>query len=129
MNIKRMLNEYDREGFVGEEKIAFPTLLFYLISLIAVLLSGNTAYAIYFQVVYNLALVITGVWLIIKGIQKGMSHYFFLGVVSILLTAFMRYIDLIGDYIGGSLLFMVCAVLLLSAAKYWKNYETNREAS
>lgn len=102
---------------------------FYLISLIAVLFSGNTAYAIYFQVVYNLALVITGVWLIIKGINKGMSHYFFLGVVSILLTAFMRYIDLIGDYIGGSLLFMVCAVLLLSAAKYWKNYETNREAS
>ncbi|MDH3974755.1 MAG: DUF2157 domain-containing protein [Deltaproteobacteria bacterium] len=102
---------------------------FYLISIIAVLVSGNRDHAVYFQIIYNLALITTGIWLILRGIQNGMSHYFFLGVLSILLTAFMRYIDLIGDYIGGALLFMVCAIVLLGAAKYWKNYEPGREAA
>lgn len=69
-------------------------------------------------------LIAVGIWLIIRGIHSGISHYFFLGVTAILLTAFMRYIDLIGDYIGGAVLFMVFAVLLLGAAKYWKRCQT-----
>jgi len=101
---------------------------FYLLSLFAVLQSGNEEHAIYFQIFYNLVLIAVGVWLIIKGIHQGISHYFFLGVTAILLTAFMRYIDLIGDYIGGALLFMVFAILLLSAAKYWKRYQTKGAA-
>ena len=99
---------------------------FYLVTLLMVLVSPNDSGAIYFQVMYNLALVGAGVWLIIKGIHSGISHYFFLGVASILITAFMRYIDLIGDYVGGALLFAVFAVLLLGAAKYWKSYQ-NKE--
>lgn len=96
---------------------------FYLLTLIAVLLSGDSSHAVYFQVSYNLVLIAVGIWLIIRGIHSGISHYFFLGVTAILLTAFMRYVDLIGDYIGGALLFMVFAVLLLGAAKYWKRHQ------
>ena len=99
---------------------------FYLCLLIAVLLSGDTGQAIYFQIAINLVLVITGIWLIIRGIHSGISHYFFLGVASILMTAFLRYVDLIGDYIGGAVLFMVFAFILLSAAKYWKNYHAKQ---
>ena len=101
---------------------------FFLLSLVAVMLSKNTGSAIYFQVIYNLALISTGGWLIIRGIHNGVSHYFFLGVATILITAFMRYIDLIGDYLGGAALFMVFAVLLLGAARYWKSYQS-REVS
>jgi uncharacterized membrane protein len=96
---------------------------FYLVSLLMVLISPNDSDAIVFQVLYNLALIGTGVWLILKGIHDGISHYFFLGVASILITALMRYIDLIGDYIGGAILFTVFAILLLGAAKYWKGFQ------
>lgn len=96
---------------------------FYLVSLLMVLISPDESGAIYFQVLYNLALIGSGVWLIFKGIHDGISHYFFLGVASILITAFMRYIDLIGDYIGGAILFTISAILLLGAARYWKSFQ------
>ena len=67
------------------------------------------------------------VWLIISGISKGISHYFFLGVASILITALLRYADLIGDYIGGALLFMFFAALLLGAARFWKKHRAGEE--
>jgi len=112
--------------FAYTSKKLSPTLYiipFYLISLLAILLSGNKEHAVYFQILYNLMLISVGVWLIIRGIHQGISHYFFLGVTAILVTALMRYIDLIGDYIGGAVLFMVFAIFLLGAAKYWKNYQ------
>ena len=77
-------------------------------------------HAAVFQVLDNVALVAAGIWLIVRATATGASHFFFLGVATILLTAFMRYVDLIGDYIGGAVLFMAFAALLLGAARYWK---------
>lgn len=112
---------------VGTLPLVTYIISFFLLSLIAVLLSGNEDHAIYFQIAYNIVLIATGIWLIMKGIQDGISHYFFLGIAAILLTALMRYIDLIGDYIGGAALFMVFAIVLISAAKFWKRHQL-REA-
>ena len=99
--------------------------------MIAVVVTGTQAdpdafpvRAVHFQVLDNVALVAAGVWLIVRGSASGTSHYFFLGVAVILLTAFMRYVDLIGDYIGGAVLFTVFAALLLGAARYWKSRRT-----
>ena len=86
----------------------------------AVALTDDEAGAFYFQVLDNVALVAAGIWLIARGALAGASHYFFLGVTVILLTAFLRYVDLIGDYVGGALLFMLLAGLLLGSAWYWK---------
>lgn len=102
-------------------------LTFYLISLTLLMLVDDSSLALYFQVIYNIALIGIGVGLIILGIQRGITHYFFLGVVTILLTALMRYIDLIGDYVGGAILFAVFAAVLLGAAKFWKH--NNEKAS
>ncbi len=88
--------------------------------MVAVVLAEGAAYAIWFQVLANVALVGAGVGLIGRGVTRGVSHYFFMGVAVILLTAFLRYVDLIGDYVGGALLFLLFAVLLLGAARYWK---------
>ncbi len=104
-------------------------LTFFWISLMALLWLNDGDYAIYFQVAYNLVLIATSIWLIIKGIQGGLSHYFYLGVTSVLVAALMRYIDLIGDYIGGALLFMVFAALLIGAAKYWKIHRSREGVS
>ncbi|MFK8028124.1 MAG: DUF2157 domain-containing protein [Gammaproteobacteria bacterium] len=95
-------------------------LAFYLISLFVLMFASHSSSVQIFQVIYNIALIGIGVGLVIKGIQHGVTHYFFLGVITILLTALMRYIDLIGDYIGGAILFAVFAAVLLGAAKFWK---------
>ena len=100
-----------------------PISVFCCLSMIVVTLSGSPDDGIYFQVVYNIALIGSAIWLIFRGIRRGISHYFFLGVATILLTALLRYIDLIGDYVGGAILFMILAVLLLAAARYWKGYQ------
>jgi len=95
-------------------------------ALAIVILSNDRSYAVVLQVLFNLALIGMGIWLIVRGIQGAISHYFFLGIATILLTAFLRYIDLIGDYVGGAMLFGVFAVVLLGAARYWR-YHQERE--
>ncbi|MBU3068822.1 DUF2157 domain-containing protein [Aestuariicella sp. G3-2] len=100
-----------------------PVAVFAGLSMIAVVAAEDRSAAVYFQIAYNIALICSGIGLIVRGIHQGVSHYFFLGVATILLTAFMRYIDLIGDYIGGAILFMVLAAVLLGAAKYWKGQQ------
>lgn len=91
-----------------------------LIVQIALIVDGNPDHAVAFQLVANFALLGTGIWLIVRGITNGISHYFFLGVTAILATAFLRYIDLIGDYLGGAALFTLFALLLMLAARFWK---------
>jgi uncharacterized membrane protein len=100
-------------------------LVLYLGSLGLLMSTDDSSSAQYFQVIYNIALIAIGIGLIIKGIQHGITHYFFLVIVTILLTALMRYIDLIGDYIGGAILFAVFAAVLLGAAKFWKHTNAN----
>lgn len=88
--------------------------------LLGVLLLRDPEQAVVFQVIANLLLVASGVWLIVCGIRERISQYFFLGVTTVLITALLRYADLIGDYVGGALLFLLFAAVLLGAARYWK---------
>ncbi len=103
----------------------------YLALSLGVIWLDNRDAAIYLQVLDNTLLVLAGVGLIMHGIRQGISHYFFLGVFSLLITALLRYIDLIGHYIGGALLFLFFSAVLLAAAKYWQRQnltiETQRE--
>lgn len=106
-------------------QVLLPIIAFTGISMAAVVFAaylgaGGSDYAVLFQIIYNIALVGSGICLVVRGINGGISHYFFLGVATILLLALMRYIDLIGEYIGGAVLFMALAGLLLGAAKYWR---------
>ncbi|AOS97701.1 hypothetical protein AUP74_02293 [Microbulbifer aggregans] len=97
--------------------LLFATLI---VVILAVIVDGQPEHAVGFQLIANFALLGTGIWLIVRGINSGISHYFFLGVTAILATAFLRYIDLIGDYLGGAALFTLFALLLLLAARFWK---------
>ncbi|HCY88140.1 MAG TPA: DUF2157 domain-containing protein [Desulfobacteraceae bacterium] len=100
--------------------------LLYLLSLWASQTLTDTTPALYFAVADNIALVSSGVWLIVSGIKNSISHYFFLGVVTILLTGLVRYVDLVGDYIGAAALFLGFAVILLATARFWKSRTQNR---
>jgi uncharacterized membrane protein len=99
----------------------------YLTALIAILnLTELDSTAL--QVADNIVLVITGIWLIVQGIRVGITHYFYLGVFTVLLTGLLRYIDLVGDYIGATILFTVFAVILLASAHYWKKHVAKMES-
>jgi len=103
--------------------------LFYILSMLTVMQVDDRKYAVYFQFADNVVLVVAGIWLIVRGIQAQISHYFFLGVLTVLATGLIRYIDFVGDYIGASVLFIVFAIILLSAAKFWRRQQSRLEAA
>lgn len=92
----------------------------YIIALLVLLRTDDNSSSTIFQIIDNIILVVSGSWLVVRGIQSAITHYFFLGVLVILVTGLLRYIDLVGDYIGAAILFAVFAVILLLAAKFWK---------
>lgn len=69
----------------------------------------------------NILAIISAVLLVIRGIAKGVRQYFFMGILLLIVIGFARYFDLIGNYIGASILFMFFSFVLLGAAKFWKN--------
>jgi len=82
----------------------------------------NRADVVFLQVADNIVLIVVGVWLIVAGIRRGTTHHFYLGILTIMTTALLRYIDLVGDYIGAACLFAFFAVILLATARYWKRH-------
>lgn len=86
------------------------------------LMSGFSHMEFIAAIATNLMLLLMGILLIRRGIDQSETHYFYTGIVVLLLTAFIRYFDLIGDYIGGALLFLVAAGILMAAAKYWQHH-------
>ena len=115
--------------WIGSKTANLPILVTLIVLcgtvMVAVVASQDEASAVYFQVLDNVALVVAGIWLIVRGTVTATSHYFFLSVTVILLTAFLRYVDLIRDYLHGAALFMVLAVVLLASARYWKARQSN----
>ncbi len=97
-------------------------ILLFALSLITAIVSSNEDHSLYLQILFNTSLIGMGIWMILRGINSGISRYFFLGIATILTTAFVRYIDLIGNYVGGAVLFAFFSVLLLGAAYYWKKH-------
>ena len=99
-------------------------LFFFLAFLWVHLGNGNGNYP---AIAANLMLVVTGIWLIRRGIDDAVTHFFYTGVGVLLLTALLRYFDLIGDYIGGAILFMIAAAVLFGAARYWRARMVQKE--
>jgi len=94
-------------------------------TMISVIATGTGDAAVYFQVLANVVLVVAGIGLIFRGTASGISQLYFLGVTTVLLTAFVRYIDLLGDYVDSAILFIALAGVLLGSAWYWKRHHGN----
>ena len=110
--------------WIGSKTARMPVLLALAAlcggAMVAVVATQTDDGAVYFQLLDNVALIAAGIWLVVRGATSGISHYYFLGVATILLTAFMRYVDLIGSYLDSAVLFMGLAVLLLGSARFWR---------
>ncbi|MDO8271977.1 MAG: DUF2157 domain-containing protein, partial [Gammaproteobacteria bacterium] len=101
---------------------------------IAALIAGNGVFLVaalamelaaapWLRIADNLALLAVGIALLLHGVRSGVSRHFFLGIGVILLTGMLRYFSLIGDYVGGAVLFIVFAGLMLGAAQYWRRHQ------
>ena len=79
------------------------------------------------QVAGNLLAVVCGVAFIIEAVQETSTPSFYMGIGMLLLLAFFRYFDLVGDYVGTAILFMVCAGVLMAAARFWRRFSTQAQ--
>lgn len=71
-------------------------------------------------IITNLILLASGIRLILRGVEIHAGYLFYTGVMVILLQAVLRYLDVIGDYITGAILFLVASGILLVAARFWR---------
>ena len=108
-----------------QHSIAIFATLWLLCCPILLYASYSKDLSVLLQIIDNLTLIGIGIWMIHNGVKNYISTSFYTGLVLILITAFLRYIDLIGDYLGATLLFIVFALLLLSSAKYWRTKNEN----
>ena len=79
------------------------------------------------QVAGNLLAVVCGITFVIEAVQETSTSSFYMGVGMLLLLAFFRYFDLVGDYLGTAILFMVCAGILMAAARFWRRFSAQAQ--
>lgn len=142
-NTEKMLGlfaHYDKFSFFEIWAILFVPILilnfilkiriFYIITFLHVMLFGLCFFikpqeSLYFFVFINISIFCIYGFLIYKGIlQSSFLNYFF-GVLGLLAFAFIRYVALIEDYVGASLLFFICAIILLIASKTYGKLQKN----
>ena len=76
--------------------------------------------AIPLALVVNLLVLVSAIVLIQQGLDKGLSQFFYSGVGLLLVLAMVRYLDLVGDYVGAAVMFLIAAGILFAAARYWR---------
>lgn len=94
-----------------------PTLLLFAL---AWWVPASAEAALWLAVLVNLVLLGLAVGLLARGLESAQSHLFYTGVVVLLVLALLRYLDLIGDYIGGSVMFAIAGLVLMAAARFWR---------
>ena len=96
-------------------------LFFVLIVLISLATTEkNENLAVGLQLFANFACLGSGIWLILRALRDSVTLYFYTGIGVILILALLRYADLVGDYVGGSLLFLFFAGVLFGSARFWR---------
>ena len=106
--------------YYKQQIVAIGSIVVSVFNVLIQILIDENIYPLYMQATYSLIFIAFAIGLIITGINKSLSYYFFLGVINILLFAFVHYLNLFDDsYIGTSVLFITLAIVLLGSAKYW----------
>lgn len=76
----------------------------------------------------NLILLASGIRLILRGVEIHAGYLFYTGVMVVLLQAVLRYLDVMGDYITGAVLFLIAGGILFMAARFWRGVSNNDKA-
>ncbi len=92
--------------------------------LIAVHTGGVPDQALVWAVAANLLLLLLAMHWMRRGLQESEGGLYVTGLVAILTLALLRYLDLIGGYLGAAGLFLGMAALLFVAGRHWRRRET-----
>lgn len=121
----------DRESAVCTPVLStdnIPSIAFVCAFALANMLIGLTGASenliVPFQIITNLGLLSMGIWCITRALRTSAGSSFYFGVGIILITALLRYFDLIGDYIGGAILFFIAGGIMFLSAKLWNKYSS-----
>ena len=76
----------------------------------------------------NLLILASGLTLIVEGIRQRLRSPIIVGAIVLLILGFVRYIDLINDYVGASVLFIVEGVILIACARGTRTMKRTKEA-
>ncbi|MCB0359794.1 MAG: hypothetical protein KDD44_09160, partial [Bdellovibrionales bacterium] len=85
--------------------------------------AGLRGTAVILALLANLGALMGGIHLILSGIRRGLSSTFYTGIAYILILGFLRYVDLIGSYLGAAGIFVVGALILFGAASWWNRQQ------
>ncbi len=88
--------------------------------LVAVHTGGVPDQALVWAVAANLLLLLLAIHWMRRGLAEGEGGLYFTGLIAILTLALLRYLDLIGGYLGAAGLFLLMAVLLFAAGRHWR---------
>jgi len=77
-------------------------------------------YEVVLALLFSALTVTVGLWLLRAGVRSDEAPRFFAGVVYLLVFVLVRWIDLIGDLLSSSALFLIAGVVLAAAAHFWR---------
>jgi hypothetical protein len=120
--LNRIWVEHGPRAWWDDGLSALVYLLFFALIVVVslVMTEKHEGLAIGLQLFGNLACVGSGIWLILRALRDSVTLYFYTGVGVLLILALLRYADLVGDYVGGSLLFLFFAAVLFVSARFWR---------
>jgi hypothetical protein len=83
-----------------------------------------STYEVVLALLFSAVTVCVGLWLLRDGVRSDAAPRFFAGVVYLLVFVLVRWIDLIGDLLSSSALFLIAGVVLAAAAHFWRRRHT-----
>jgi len=79
-----------------------------------------STYEVVLALLFSALTVTVGLWLLRDGVKSDEAPRFFAGVIYLLVFVLVRWIDLIGDLLSSSALFLIAGVVLAAAAHFWR---------
>ena len=96
--------------------------------LVGAWIAGADGSALMFAVIVNMILLASAIRLLVRGLELHAAYLFYTGVVVILIQALLRYLDVMGDYLSGAMLFVAAAAVLFAAARFWQRRMQEKQA-
>lgn len=80
---------------------------------------GTAAMRYGFAIAFSAILLGLAAWLVAHGVRTDSAASYFTGILAALVFVLVRWIDLIGDMLSSSMLFLLAGLTLFATARYW----------
>ncbi|MCC7145396.1 MAG: DUF2157 domain-containing protein [Phycisphaeraceae bacterium] len=81
---------------------------------------GDKGWRMGLAILYSGLMLLTAIWLIVRGVRLDRGISFFAGVLYLLILVLIRWVDLIGDMVSSAILLFMAGAVLLGTAWVWR---------